>query len=76
MSRTRMVAEVKTPRGPVDPYGWNQLMQVVIARAEKIGAPDLPGLRVALNQGKSEMLLRKYGILSQTDIDREFPAPR
>jgi hypothetical protein len=67
---------VKAPRGPVDPYGWNRLMQMVIARAEKINAPDLPGLRAALVQGKSEALLRRFGILSQTDIDREFPPPK
>jgi hypothetical protein len=73
MSRVRTLTGAKRPRGPVDPQGWNQLMLQVIARCEKLGAPDLPGLRAALSQGKAEQLLRRLGIISQADIDREFP---
>ena len=76
-SKTRVLgAGTPAPKGPTDPIGWNRLLQVVIARAISIGSPAVPGLQAALMQGKSETHLRRLGILSQTDIDREFPPPK
>jgi len=55
------------------PTQWNNLLTKVIQRAAENRDPRLPGLRRAMTEGRSERVLRQYGILSETDIDREFP---
>lgn len=58
---------------PVGPHGWSQLMTATIRRAEAIQDPRLAGLRRAMVEGKAEGMLRKLGIISEADLDREFP---
>lgn len=76
MSRTRTLAQtVKStkPTPPTQVNGWNQLLSQVIKQAEAIGDPRLAALRKAMMDGRSESVLRKFGILSASDVDREFP---
>jgi hypothetical protein len=50
-------------------------MRQVIERAEALQHRHLPGLRASLVQGAAERHLRTLGIISQADLDREFPLP-
>jgi hypothetical protein len=58
---------------PIGPLAWDALLSKAIKRAEAKGDPRLEGLRKAIREGKSESTLRKYGIISEMDLDREFP---
>jgi len=58
---------------PVGPLAWDALMSRAIKRAETTGDPRLEALRRAIRQGKSEITLRKFGIISDRDLEREFP---
>ena len=61
------------PKGPTGVIGWNQLLSQAIRQAEKIGDPRAAGLKKAMRDNAAEPTLRKFGILSETDIQREFP---
>lgn len=50
-------------------------MAKVIAKAEGRQDPKTPFLKSALAAGQAETMLRALGILSDTDITREFPNP-
>lgn len=52
---------------------WKALLQQAIERAEKSNDRRVAGLRQALVSGNIEMHLRKLGIVSPEDINREFP---
>lgn len=60
----------KTPQGL---SGWNNLLTKTIQRATQNRDPRVAGLRRAMTEGRSEKALRQMGILSEVDIDREFP---
>jgi hypothetical protein len=61
------------PTAPQSMQQWAQLMRAVIARAEELKHPSLPGLKEALAKGTAEAHLRRRGIITLRDIDREFP---
>lgn len=69
-TRTHVQPLKKAPLGPVE---WNHLLAKAIKRAEAKGDPRLAGLRRASMDGKAESVLRKFGIISETDLLREFP---
>jgi hypothetical protein len=54
------------------PLAWDRLLSQAISLAEKKGDQRLEGLRSAIREGKSEQVLRKYGIISEADLTREF----
>lgn len=58
---------------PASPQEWNRLLSQTIRRAEALQSPRLAGLRKAMLDGKAEKHLREMGILSEVDVDREFP---
>lgn len=70
---TRTHAPPPKRKIPAGPHGWNQLLSQAIRRAESLQDPRLAGLRKAMLEGRSEQALRLLGILSETDIEREFP---
>ncbi len=73
-ARTRLlVPTAQTARVPRTAQEWGRLMQEVIVRAESLEDRRLPGLRLALVSGISESHLRKMGIISTVDLEREFP---
>lgn len=60
---------------PANHVGWNDLIRQVIERAELRGDRRLSGLRKSLTDGRAEAHLRRLGIISETDLHREFPTP-
>ncbi len=70
-----MASRTNEPRhkGPTGILGWNHLLSQAIRRAEKVGASRTAQLERALKDSQAEPTLRKLGILSETDIQREFP---
>ncbi len=76
MSRTRILPSLVSPpksTAPRNIHEWNSLLSKAILRAEKLGDRRLEGLRKAMMDGRSEKILRQMSILSDVDIDREFP---
>jgi hypothetical protein len=61
------------PAGPQTSAGWDALMDRAIARATEKSDRRLAGLLKARQDSRSEKVLRAMGILSETDIRREFP---
>ena len=77
MSRTRILPSLVSSQpkstGPRNIHEWNALLSKAIQRAEGLGDRRLEGLRKAMMDGRSEKILRQMSILSDVDIDREFP---
>jgi hypothetical protein len=69
-TRTHVQNERKVPASVNE---WNTLLTLSIRRAETLRDPRLPGLRKAMQEGKAESFLRRMGIISKVDIEREFP---
>lgn len=60
-------------KAPMDVLGWQALMQRTLTRLRLLGRRNM-WLEQAYMNGKSEDALRRLGILSDTDLDREFPS--
>lgn len=72
-SKVRLLNTVKRPTPiPRSSVEWNSLMRKVIAQAESLNDPRVPSLRLSLSKGESERRLRRLGIISESDINREF----
>jgi hypothetical protein len=69
-TRTHIPTVKRAPAGPLE---WNHLLSKAIKRAELKGDNRLAGLRKASSDGKAESILRRFGILSEADLVREFP---
>jgi hypothetical protein len=65
--------KVQAPKSHTE---WTKLMRLVVERAEALQHRHLPGLRASLAKGNAEKHLRTLGIISQADLDREFPLPK
>jgi len=61
---------IKTPQNYSE---WHSFLVKVIERAARQEDRRLPGLRKALVEGNAEKYLRMMGIISTTDVLREFP---
>lgn len=59
-----------TGNGPLE---WERLLLRAIQLAERRNDNRLPALRAAKTAGKAESVLRKFGVISQADLAREFP---
>lgn len=77
MTRTRAFKQAAQPvvQTPKNHNEWKALLNQVIDRAERMGHRQLPGLRAAMTENRAETHLRRLGIISQNDLDREFPQP-
>jgi len=64
----------KPSKTPINTSGWNQLLSQAIRRAEVKGDPRAQAFKEAMIKGTAEITLRRHSILSETDIQREFPA--
>jgi hypothetical protein len=51
---------------------WTRLLTAAIERAEKTNDPRLVALKAATTSGKTIETLKKYGIICEADIQREF----
>jgi len=70
---TRQNTPKVTKLAPTNSNGWNTLLSRAIRRAEAGGDVRLASLKKAMTDGKAESVLRKYGIISDADLTREFP---
>jgi len=52
---------------------WNQLLSQAIRQAEAKNDPRTQAFKKAMIQGTAEGTLRRYSILSEVDLKREFP---
>ena len=64
------------PAAPKDHNEWIKLLRMTIERASKTKDRRLLGLRQAMTDGQAEQILRRMGILSIVDINREMPLPQ
>lgn len=58
------------------PVNWTSLLQAAIGMAAITSDPRLGVLEKARREGKAETTLRRFGILSEADLLREFPEAR
>lgn len=72
---TRLAKPQPKSGTPVGMHAWAQLLQDAIKRAEKANDPRVAGLRKALGTGQEERVLRRMGVISTKDLEREFPEP-
>jgi len=66
----------KARREPVGLVEWDRLLNAAIARAEKVNDRRSIALKAAQASGRpAEMasILKRYGIICEADIQREFP---
>lgn len=73
MATRKNVPDTKKPTAPTTASGWNTLLSQAIKRAEVRGDNRLAGLKRAMVEGQAEKTLRRLGILTETDLQREFP---
>lgn len=71
MEKTRKVGTPKV-KHPTNPQGWQRLLATLLERARGLGV-NVSIMEEAYVKGNHEQFLRRRSILSQTDIDREYP---
>jgi hypothetical protein len=59
----------------LSPADWDALASKAAKAAAGIGDQRSNLIKKAIQGGRSEKVLRSYGILSEIDIVREFPVP-
>jgi hypothetical protein len=72
-SKLLSTTSTKKPNAPASVQEWNQLLSKTIQRALSTEDRRLEGLRKAMMEGKAEKILRQMSVLSEVDLDREFP---
>jgi hypothetical protein len=72
--KTRMMRPIPT-NFPKSHAEWDALASKAAKAAKRVGDGRAYPLTKAIQEGRSERLLRSFGILSETDIVREFPVP-
>lgn len=73
--KTRLLDGKKAVAAPQSKDDWDRLMAKAIERATATSSRLQGGLQQALAAGKSEQVLRRLGILSMADLEREIPKP-
>jgi hypothetical protein len=75
MARKQKLNQITKPKRtpPRNVVEWNALLKKSIARAEGLKDRRTEGLRAALSTNRSEVVLRRMGIITEKDILREFP---
>lgn len=72
-SKLLPTTSTKKPSAPASIQEWNQLLSKTIQRAQATEDRRLEGLRKAMMEGRAEKMLRQMSVLSEVDLDREFP---
>lgn len=65
-----------TRRGASTPQEWKALCRKALAAAEKVGDRRAAGIKVALEKGREQVVLRTMHIICENDITREFSPPK
>lgn len=60
-------------RLPANPYAWEALLRKALAVTVKQNHRMQHGMRQALVDGKAQEFCRKHSLISEADIQREFP---
>lgn len=81
MSRPQRVRDLRKAeaqrRSPTTNGGWHRLLLAVLARARVLGDRREKGLAAVLkDRNRIPGVLRKMGIICETDIMRVFPDPK
>jgi hypothetical protein len=71
MARVRLLNS--KPKKGNTPIEWTRLFREAVARAEKLGDPRAKRLKAGSRDPAGT--LKRMSILSNTDLDREFPLP-
>lgn len=71
LTRNRQARPVQS-RTPANPHEWQKIMLQLMDRLQRLGIRH-DAIREAYVRGDSEQVLRRMSILSQADIDREYP---
>jgi hypothetical protein len=72
--KTRMMLS-KPTMVPKSPAEWDLLASRANKAADLIGDKRAYSIMKAIQEGKAEKVLRSYGIISEVDVNREFPVP-
>jgi hypothetical protein len=72
-TRTRLMGS-STPsvENPKSHLEWEALLKRALDHAEKTGDRRANGLRAALGTGRAAVILKKFGIVGEGDLEREF----
>lgn len=57
----------------VSPVDWERLASKAILRAERAGDSRAQAIKHAVSQGQADRILKRMGIIGETDLVREFP---
>jgi len=74
--RSRLQGGRPKSKAPKDMTEWAQLARAAIQAAQIAKDKREHSIRLAVQKGQVEMLLRKWGIICAADIIREFPPPK
>jgi hypothetical protein len=72
--KTRMMQQ-KPSKLPKSQAEWDSLAVKAVKAAELFGDRRAYSIKKAIQEGRSEKILRSYGVISEADVTREFPVP-
>jgi hypothetical protein len=72
MAKTRFL-QAQTVKMVSSPADWERLARQAIAQAELAGDSRAQAIRNAIQAGVADKVLKRMGIIGETDIRREFP---
>jgi len=72
--KTRMMQQ-KPSKLPKSPAEWDSLASKAVKAAELSVDRRAYSIKKAIQEGRSEKILRSYGVISEADVTREFPVP-
>lgn len=67
------MAKVRMAQGGSAPVAWESLARKAIERANRAGDSRVRMLEAALASGKAPQVLKRLGIIGESDLSREFP---
>lgn len=72
--KTRLMQQkpVKLPKSQAD---WDTLASKASKAADLAGDKRAYSIKKAIQEGRSEKILRSFGVISESDVTREFPVP-
>lgn len=73
---TTRLLKSPTKRAPKDRTAWMRLAKQAIERAKAAGDRREHSIRLAVQKGQVEQLLRGWAIICEADLQREFPASK
>lgn len=69
MAKTRLMGQPQKTS-----IEWDRLLRQAIERAERRNDNRIQALRTALSMGQAATVLKRLGIIGESDLLREFPS--